>query len=1047
MNPGVLSVHYNRVVFSAMLLLLLGGVAAYLQIGRLEDPEFTIKEALIVTPYPGASAEEVAQEVSNPIENACQQLGQLQRVDSESTRGMSVVSAIIHDRYHRDRIPQVWDELRRKIADVQSRLPPSVRGHSMVIDDFGDVYGIFLAITGEGYTQPELRRYADFLRRELSQVSGVKKVELFAEQQEVVFLEISRQRLSQLGISEEQIFSKLQERNIAADGGRIRVGDEHIALDPHGQFSSADDMLGLVIGSDRSGRQLFLRDVATLTREDQDPPRRLLRFDGKPAIGLGISTVQGGNVVTMGTAVRHKMEALKQYQPLGMEIGEINFQPEAVSAATNDFMFNLGKAVTIVFVVLLIAMGRKTGIIIGLVLFLTIMATFLVMYMKGDLLMERISLGALIIALCMLTDNAIIVIEGIKVGIEAGKNKLEVVRDVVAQNQWPLFGATAIGVIAFAAIGLSEDSTGEYCNSLFWVILISLSLSWVSSVTVTPLLSYLFFKPLAGSSSVNAGPGTDKQINDPYGGFIFRAYRGLLVSALRYRYLVVLLAAGMFVLALYGFTKIDQSFFPPATRPQFMVDTFLPAGTHIRDTEAFAASVQQYIQKQPGVTHVTSFIGSGGLRFLLVYSPERENRAFVQFLVDVDDWKKIDGLVEKIQQHLDTERLGANSVAKRFLLGPGQGGRIQARFRGPDPAVLRQLGDEAKSIIEADGGAVCVRGNWRQPEKVIRPALLEQQARRNGITRAEVAQALQSSFEGRPVGFYREPGSAGAGVYPQETRRLPIVVRPPAAERGDVGLINSLQIWSPVARRMIPLNQVTSGADVVWEDPIVARRDRFTTLTVHADPRTGLPSQLFGRVRAPIEQIKLPPGYSMEWGGEYEDSRDARAAVVRPLPFVLAIMVFIVVCLFNSFRTTLLIWLVMPLAIVGVVAGLLLTGFPFGFMAMLGTLALAGELIKNQIVVLSKIRTEIDQGKSRYQAILDGGVSKMRPVCMVVLTTVLGSIPLLADPFFGAMAVCIMFGLSFAAVLSLILTPVLYAMFYGVREERLAISTQGERGA
>jgi len=1037
MNPGVFSVTHNRIIFSAMLLMLAGGVVAYLQIGRLEDPEFTIKEALIVTPYPGASADEVAQEVSNPIENACQQLGQLERVDSESTRGLSVVTAVIQDQFHRDRIPQVWDELRRKIFDAQAQLPPAARGNSMVIDNFGDVYGVFLAITGEGYTQAEIRRYADFLRRELLQAPHVKKVDLFGEQQEVVFLEISRQRLAQLGVSEEQIFAKLQERNIAADGGRIRVGDEHLALDPHGQFGSAEAMLGLVIGSDRSGRQLFLRDVATLTRDDQDPPRRLLRFDGRPAIGLGISTVQGGNVVTMGTAIRQKLAHLKPYQPIGMEIGEINFQPEAVSAATNDFMFNLAKAVTIVFVVLLITMGRKTGIIIGLVLFLTIMSTFMLMYMKGDLLMERISLGALIIALCMLTDNAIIVIEGIKVGIESGKNKLDVVRDVVAENQWPLFGATAIGIIAFAAIGLSEDSTGEYCNSLFWVILISLSLSWVSSVTVTPLLSYLFFKPRAeGSPS-----GSEPSGGDAYSGFVFRAYRGLLVAALRFRWLVVLLAAGLFALALFGFTRIDQSFFPPATRPQFMVDTFLPSSTHIRDTEAFADDMQQYIQKLPGVTHVTSFIGGGGLRFLLVYSPESENRAFVQFLVDVDDWRKIDGLIATIQKHLDAERPGANAVAKKFLLGPGQGGRIQARFSGPDPAVLRKLGAEAEAIIEADGGAVCVRGDWRQPEKVVRPALLEQQARRNGISRAEVAQALQSSFEGRLVGFYREPGSAGTGVYPQETRRLPIVVRPPEAERGDVGRINSLQIWSPVARRMIPLDQVTSGAEVVWEDPIIMRCNRFATLTVHADPRTGLPSQLFNRIRHPIEQIQLPAGYTMEWGGEYEDSRAARAALAKPLPFVLALMVFIVVCLFNSLRTTLLIWLIMPLAIVGVTAGLLLTGFPFGFMALLGTLALGGELIKNQIVVLSKIRTEIGKGKSRYQAILDGGVSKMRPVCMVVLTTVLGSIPLLTDPFFGAMAVCIMFGLSFAAVLSLILTPVLYAIFYGVHE------TPGERGA
>ncbi len=394
MNPGVLSVRNDRVVFVAMLFVLLGGIVAYQQIGRLEDPEFTIKEALIITPYLGASAEEVAQEVTNPIENACQQLGQLKSVESESVRGRSVVSAIIQDKYHRDAIPQVWDELRRKIADVQPRLPPAVRGQSMVIDDFGDVYGIFLAITGEGYSQSELRRYADFLRREMLLVPSVKKVELFGEQQEVVFLEISRQRLAQLGINEQQIYGKLQAKNVAVDGGRVRVGDKRIVIDPGGEFRSANDMLGLVIGSDRTGRQLFLKDVATLERGDQDPPRRLLRYDGKPAIGLGISTVQGGNVVTMGEGVRRKLEELKRYQPVGIEIGEINFQSEAVSAATNNFIFNLAKAVTIVFVVLLIAMGRKTGFIIGIVLFLTIMATFLVMYMKGDILMERISLGA-----------------------------------------------------------------------------------------------------------------------------------------------------------------------------------------------------------------------------------------------------------------------------------------------------------------------------------------------------------------------------------------------------------------------------------------------------------------------------------------------------------------------------------------------------------------------------------------------------------------------------------------------------------------------------
>jgi multidrug efflux pump subunit AcrB len=327
MNPGILSVHYNRVVFAAMALLLAGGIVAYQQMGRLEDPEFTIKEALIITPYPGASAEEVAQEVTNPIEAAVQQLGQLDRVTSESMRGRSVVSAIIKDQYHKDAIPQVWDELRRKIADVQPQLPPSARGQTMVVDDFGDVFGIFFAITGDGYTQPEERRYAEFLRRQLLQVPGVKSIELFAAQQEVVYLEISRERLAQLGINEEQIYAKLRERNIAADGGRIQVGSQHLPLDPTGGFESAEEMLDLVIGSDASGRQMFLRDVASLERSELDPPRRLLRYDGAPAVGLGISTVGGGNVVTMGEGIRKKLAELEQFQPIGMEIGEINFQP------------------------------------------------------------------------------------------------------------------------------------------------------------------------------------------------------------------------------------------------------------------------------------------------------------------------------------------------------------------------------------------------------------------------------------------------------------------------------------------------------------------------------------------------------------------------------------------------------------------------------------------------------------------------------------------------------------------------------------------------
>jgi multidrug efflux pump subunit AcrB len=646
----------------------------------------------------------------------------------------------------------------------------------------------------------------------------------------------------------------------------------------------------------------------------------------------------------------------------------------------------------------------------------------------GNILMERISLGAFIIALCMLTDNAIIIIEGIKVRIEGGEDKLKVVRDVVAKDQWPLFGATAIAVIAFAAIGLSDDNTGEYCNSLFWVIFISLTISWVAAVTITPLLGYLAFNPK------NDAAGNPTSSSSAYDGWFYRGYRSMLAVALKARWAVIAASIVALVASVYGFGSVKQSFFPPATRPQFMVDVFLPSSTHIRETESFAGEIETFIKQQPGTIHVSSFVGSGALRFVLVYTPERENRAFVQFLVNVDDESAINPMIAAVQEHLDTNYPDANAVAKRFLLGPGGGGRVQARFRGPDPAIVRGLADQAVAVLDSDGGAIGIRHDWRDREKIVRPELLEAQARRNAITRVDVAQALATSLEGRVVGAYREPGDAGTGIYAQESRLLPIVARPPEDERGSIDAIKSTQIWSPAAGRMIPLSQVAPGTEVAWEDPLIARRDRVSTVTVHADPRTGLPSELFNRVRESIEAIELPPGYTFEWGGEYEDSSNARKALAKPLPLALTLMVFIVICLFNSFRATLAVWLVLPLAIIGVTIGFLATGEPFGFMALLGVLSLGGELIKTSIIIVGRIKGEIDNGLKPWDAILQGSSSKVRPVLMIALTTVFGMIPLLQDPFFVGMAITIMFGLSFCCVLVLLVVPVIYAILFGVDE-------------
>jgi multidrug efflux pump subunit AcrB len=502
--------------------------------------------------------------------------------------------------------------------------------------------------------------------------------------------------------------------------------------------------------------------------------------------------------------------------------------------------------------------------------------------------------------------------------------------------------------------------------------------------------------------------------------------------ALRFRYVVLVSTILLFVLALYGFKKVDQSFFPPATRPQFMVDTFLPAGTHIRVSEAYAAQVERYLLAQPGVTHVSSFVGLGGLRFMLLYSAEQPNTGYVQFLVEVDDWRKIDGLVPKMQKYLEENYPNANVSVKKFQLGPGSGGRVQVRFSGPDPDILRALADQAQNILNDDPEAVGVRTDWRQREKVVRPEITELQAHRSGLTRVDVARALQGGFDGRVVGFYREPESGGRGIFPQDARFLPIVSRPPKDERSDVNEINNLQIWSPVAGRMVPLRQFVPGVEVGWEDPIVMRRDRMPTITVFADARNVLPSVLLNAVRQKIEEIKLPPGYSREWGGEYEDSNKARASLASQLPAAVLAMAFIVVCIFNSFRATVVICVAVPLAIIGAVAGLLITNNPFGFMALLGLLALGGEQIKNSIVLVEEIYILMEHGKKPYAAILQAGVNRLRPVFLVVATTVLGMIPLLQDPFFANMAAVIMFGLAFAAVLTMIFVPVLYAIVFRV---------------
>ncbi|MEE8155596.1 MAG: efflux RND transporter permease subunit [Phycisphaerales bacterium] len=1020
MNIAEVSIRHRTVTIVMTLVIIGMGMVSYEKLGRLEDPEFTIKAAQIFTRYPGATAAEVAAEVTDEIETAVQQLGQLDRVTSISEAGLSTVNVTIKDKYDKKTLPQVWDELRRKVNDAQSKLPPGT-SVSLVNDDFGDVYGVFGTVYGDGYSYAELNNYVKFLRRELLLVEGVGKVTIFGARKEVVYVEFSRARFAQLGLSPDLIYASLSGQNLVAPAGRVEVGRLHLRIHPTGEFASVEDIGDLLIlQDDATDTKLYLKDIATISRGYAEPPTRIVHFNGQKAIGLGISTVEGGNVVKMGEALRKRARELEAQRPIGMEFGIVSDQPGAVKSSISNFLISLAEALAIVIGVLVFAMGARSAILIGVILLLTVLSTFILMQMKGVLL-ERISLGALIIALGMLVDNAIVVVEGTLINLQRGLERVEAAVRIVKQTMWPLFGATVVAVLAFAAIGVSQDSTGEFCRSLFQVILFSLMMSWVLAITVTPLLGVMFLKVKAPSGGANA---------DPYGGLIFITYRKFLLLCVRRRWATVGALIVMLAGSIYGFSFVEQSFFPKSTRPQYMIHIWLPQGTHIEQTATILDDIEQHVLGLEGVTNAATIVGGGALRFLLTYAPEEANSAYALMLVDVEDYRLIDGLMPQVATYVEENFPDVQAFSRRFVMGPGDPAKIHARLRGPDPDVLRRLADAVTEIMRDEPNARDITNDWRDRVPLIRPVVAETQARNAGITRSEVTGAMQAAFEGKEIGVYREGDDL-----------LPIVARSPEHERNDVRNIRDLQIWSPVAGKTIPIEQVIARFETSSENAIIRHRNRLPTLTVKCDPREGQASDLFEVLRPKIEtkfnelvEKWQTPGYTLEWGGEYEDSGRAQAALAGKLPLVGLLMLLVVVTLFNSIRLPLVIFLTVPLAIIGVTVGLLVMNQPFGFMALLGFLSLVGMLIKNAIVLIDEINVLRSEGKEPFDAVIEAGVSRMRPVSMAAMTTVLGMIPLLVDAFFVSMAVTIMFGLTFATVLTLVVVPVLYACLFGIRE-------------
>ena len=1014
MNIAKQTLAKRTIAWMVVVLVLLGGYISYEKLGRFEDPEFVIRQAAITTLYPGALPEQVAEEVTEVIEEAVQQLQEIKEVTSVSRMGNSLVKVEIELEFAPTKaaLEQVWDKLRRKVEDAQRKLPPGAQA-SIVNDDFGDVYALFFAVTGEGYSLKEIKDYLDTLERELLQVPGVARVATLGEPEEAIFIEIASAKAAQLGIAQDDIYQSLRQQNVITDSGNLLIGPQRVHFSPRGQVDSVQALGNIALSSPSGEQVIFLKDIAKITRSTIEPPRALMNYDGQPAIGLGISQVAGGNVVDVGDAVRARLKQLDSQRPVGIDLHIVSYQSDSVREAVDGFVANLAAAVAIVVLVLILFMGWRSGVIVGSVLLLTVAGTLIAMYMD-DIAMQRVSLGALIIALGMLVDNAIVVTDGILVRMQKGEAAESAAIAVVKGTQFPLLGGTVVGILAFSAIGLSPTDMGEYAGSLFWVILYSMMLSWLFAVTLTPLLCVAWLKV-----KVKAEGETEKQT-----GILYR-YRRLLNVALRKRLLTGAIMLGLLVSAIFGFNWVKPGFMPDSARPQFVVDMYLSQGSDIRETAQELERMAEHVQDKEGVTHITRFVGQGGLRFMLTYSPEDPNSSYGQLLIDVEDATGIAELVDELQTELSERHPLAEIKVWKFMLGRGGGKKIEVAFKGPDPVVLRQLAEQAKTIMAADPGAIAVQDDWRDKTPVLRPVVDEVAARRAGVDITQISQALNRAFTGERVGVYRE-----------KDKLIPIIARAPYSERSQAQDVENVQVYSPTAEKHLPISQLVSDVKVEWTDAILRRVDRFPTIMAQTDPLPGQQADpLFNRLKPKIEAIELPPGYSLEWHGEYKDSNESNEGLAISAPYGFTAMILAVVLMFNALRQPLVIWLTAPLAIIGVTVGLVIFQVPFEFMAILGCLSLVGMLVKNSIVLVDQADVEISEGKPGFTAVIDASVSRARPVFLGAFTTILGVAPLLFDPFFKSMAVVIMFGLTFATILTLVVVPLLYVVVFRLPAE------------
>jgi multidrug efflux pump len=1010
-NLSAAALRYRELTLFFLLAIAIAGAASYFRLGQREDPDFTFRAMVVRTLWPGATAEQVDRQITDRIEKKLQETPYFKWTRSYSKPGESLIVLELLDTAPQAEVREIWYQVRKKVGDIRQALPPEALG-PFYNDEFGDVYGSIYAFTADGFTLSELRDYVESVRQEVLRLPNVAKAELIGVQEDRVFVEISSKRLAALGVDAQAIGQALAAQNAVVSPGSVETRDNSVALRVTGQLDSVRAIAGLRLrANDKTFR---LGDIARVSRGYADPPTAVMRFGGKEALGLAVSMVRNGDVLKLGADLKRTMARMRAELPVGIEFEQVSDQPGVVSLAVGEFMRSLGEAVAIVLAISFLALGARSGLVVALTIPLVLAATFLGMRLF-DIDLHRISTGALIIALGLLVDDAMIAVEMMHRKLEEGFDKLRAASYAYTSTAFPMLSGTLITAAGFLPIATAKSTTGEYTFGIFAVTTMALVISWFAAVIATPFIGSLLLK----EHPVAEGEGPRVVFDTRF----YRQLRRTIEWCIEHRWIVIAATVATFVVGILGMQLTEKQFFPSSNRVELMVDLWLPEGASIRATERETARVEKLLAGNPDVASYVTYIGNGSPRFFLSLDQQLFRTNFSQTIVLTKDVEGRERTIALLRRALSDDFPGVRGRVNRVPLGPPVNYPVQFRVSGPDPAELKRIADLVSGKVRANPSAVDTNVDWGDKVLALRVDVDQEKARALGVSSQGVSRATAAVVSGIPVGQYRE-----------NDRLMDVVLRAPAAERASLGALGELAVPAG-AGQSVPLSQVARIGEVL-EEPILWRRSRDLTLTVRADIVDSVQApDVTMAIEPSLAEIRagLAPGYRIEAGGAWEENSKAQASIAAGMPMVFAVILALLMLQLKSFSRSFMVLLTAPLGIVGTAFALIVFGKPFGFVAMLGTIALGGMIMRNTVILVDQIEQDRAEGAPAWLAIREAAVRRFRPIVLTAAAAVLAMIPLARSVLWGPMAYAIMGGLIVATVLTLLFVPALYAAWFRVK--------------